>query len=89
MRVCFLRWSWEYRERGCPMSVGSHFHELKLSKSRMSRLGVGGTQGSPRVRKIIDVVTHGHEQVKEQLPPHLHFHLHGSATLECLPAADN
>lgn len=46
-------------------------------------------KGSPRVRKIIDMVAHRHEQVKEQFSPHLHLHLHGSTTLECFPAADD
>lgn len=41
------------------------------------------------IHDIIDMVTHGHKQVKEQFPPLLHFHLHGSATLEGLPATDD
>ena len=45
--------------------------------------------GGARFRKIIDVIAHGHEQVKEHLSPHLHLHLHGSTTLECLSTADN
>ena len=44
---------------------------------------------SPHVTKIIDVVTHSDEQVEEQLSPHLHFHLHGSTTLESFPATDD
>lgn len=46
-------------------------------------------KGSPSIHDIIAMVTHGHEQVKEQFPPKFHFHLHGSATLEGLPATDD
>lgn len=49
----------------------------------------GGKGGAPRIYDIIDMITHGYKQVKEQFPPHLHFHLHGSTTLECFPATDD
>lgn len=41
------------------------------------------------VHEIINMITHSHEQVKEQFTPHLHFHLHGATTLEGLPASDD
>jgi len=42
-----------------------------------------------RIHNVIDMVAHGHEQVKEQFPPNLHFHLHGSTTLKGLPTTDD
>jgi hypothetical protein len=43
----------------------------------------------PRVNQVIDMVAHCHEQVEEQLSPHLHLILHGSTTFECFTAANN
>jgi len=48
--------------------------------------------GSPlgiKVLKIIHVVAHCDKQVKEQFATNLHFHLHGAAALERLPASNN
>lgn len=42
-----------------------------------------------KVHQIIDMVAERNKQIEEQLAPHFHLHLHGAATLECLPAADN
>jgi len=42
-----------------------------------------------RIRKIIDMIAQSHEQVEEDLSPHLHLHLHGTTTLESLATADN
>jgi len=38
---------------------------------------------------IIDVITHGHEQVKEQFATILHLHLHGSTPLESLATSND
>jgi len=38
---------------------------------------------------VIDVIAHGHKQIEEQFAPFLHFHLHGSATLESLATSDD
>jgi hypothetical protein len=52
--------------------------------------GPGSTASrGARIRKIIDVIAHSHEQVKEQLSSHLHLHLHGSTTLKGFATADN
>lgn len=51
--------------------------------------GPGSAASGARVHKVIDMVAHCDEQVEEQLSPHLHFHLHCTTTLECLPAANN
>jgi len=54
-------------------------------------IGLDGTR-SPLmldVRNIVNMVAKRDEKIKEQFAPHLHLHLHGAATLKCLPAADN
>jgi len=48
-----------------------------------------GSALSVKVLKIIHVVAHGDEQVKEQFATNLHLHLHGAAALERLSASNN
>lgn len=43
----------------------------------------------PHIRKIIHMVTHGYEQIKEQFAAALHLQLHGAATFEGAAAADD
>lgn len=48
------------------------------------------TRDLPDLRDIINVITHGHEKVKEELRVSLlHLHLHRAAALEGLAAADD
>ena len=35
------------------------------------------------------MITHRNKQIKEQLPPLLHLHLHSSTPLECRPTPNN
>jgi len=65
-------------------------------RSLLDELGGGATLDGPgssanivRIRKVIDMVAHRHEQVEEDFPPHLHLHLHGTTTLEGLTTANN
>ncbi len=48
-----------------------------------------GSASICHIHDIIDMIAHRDEQVKEQFPPKLHLHLHRSATLERLPAAND
>lgn len=56
------------------------------------RVGWSWTQNVPNGEcrtTTYHMVTHGNEQIKEQFSSLLHFHLHSTASLERITAADD
>lgn len=55
-----------------------------------ARLNESALVGRPRALDVVDVVGEGDKQIEKELAASVeHFHLHGTAALECVAAADD
>lgn len=76
-------WRWTRFEVSID-SQGDGYHHVSLAnQEKQSDLPV------VHLDNVINVVAHGHEQVKEHPTAALHLHLHSAATFECTTAADD